>query len=79
MIGRMDAKADRSSKILGIKSLWFEPGFEDYNRALPALADATARFARFNDCTSIAVDRISPTGHKRTLKGLFKKALGKSS
>ncbi len=78
MIGRMDAKAHRSSKILAVKSLWFEPDFQAHDRALPALADATARFARFNGCTSVAVDRISPTGHKRALKSLLKKALDES-
>jgi len=75
LIGRMDAKADRSSQTLAVKSLWFEPEFHAYDRALPALANAAARFSRFNGCTSIAVDRISPTGHKRTLKSLLKKAL----
>jgi len=78
MIGRMDAKADRSSKILAVKSLWFEPELQAYDRALPALADAAARFARFNGCTSIVVDRISPTGHKRTLRRLLRMATDES-
>ena len=78
MIGRMDAKADRSSKILTVKSLRFEPELQAYDRALPALADAAARFAQFNGCTSIVVDRISPTGHKRTLKHLLRMATDES-
>lgn len=75
LIGRLDAKADRKTKTLLVKKLWFEPGFQMIDAALPPLADALTRFARFNGCSAIELGPIVPTGHKRTLKTLVNRAL----
>jgi uncharacterized protein len=75
MIGRMDAKADRKLKTLQVKNLWFEPGFDAVDNALPQLSAALARYAAFNGCQAIEVGPVLPTGHKRALKSLVRKAL----
>ena len=75
LIGRLDSKADRKTKTLIAKKLWFEPEFESFDETLPAFADTLARFARFNGCNNIELDAIKPTGHKRRLKTLVKRSL----
>ena len=75
LIARLDPKADRKRGILLIKGLWFEPGFEDFEAALPDLAEAIAQYARFNGCGSVEYAKIVPTGHKRRLKSLVRQAL----
>ena len=75
IIGRLDSKADRKTKTFIAKKLWFEPGFQAFDEALPAFADTLAWFARFNGCDTIEFDVIKPTGHKRRLKSLVKHSL----
>ena len=75
LIGRLDSKADRKTKTLIAKKLWFEPEFISFDEALPAFADTLARFARFNGCNTAEFDAIKPTGHKRRLKSLVKRSL----
>jgi len=75
LIGRLDAKADRKTKTLIAKKLWFEGTFQLYDEALPSVAEALVRFTQFNGCYEIEVGDILPTGHKRTLKTLIKHSL----
>ena len=75
LIGRLDSKAERKSETLQVKTLLFEPSVSNVSEALPAIAEALAPFARFNGCTDITFDRISPTGHKRSLKALVRRAI----
>ncbi len=79
LIGRLDAKAERSTRTLLVKKLWFEKTFDTIKDALPALADALADFARFNGCTTVDLGPIAPTGHKRQLKSLVREALRQPS
>ena len=75
LIGRLDPKADRKTETLIVRNLVFEPGFTEFDAALPAFAEAVASFAHFNRCEQITFDRITPTGHKRRLNSLVKQAL----
>ncbi|MEE8593514.1 MAG: crosslink repair DNA glycosylase YcaQ family protein [Candidatus Bipolaricaulota bacterium] len=75
LIGRLDSKADRKTNNFLVKNLWFEPGFQAFDEALPAFADALARFAKFNNCNAIELNAIVPTGHKRRLKTLVRRSL----
>ena len=75
LIGRLDSKADRKTNNFLVKKLWFEPGFQAFDKALPAFAETLARFARFNGCDTVKFDAIKPTGHKRRLKTLVKRSL----
>jgi len=60
LVGRLDPKADRKAERLIVRKLWLEPWFEATDGFLARLGDALARFAAFNGCTSIAVERMSP-------------------
>lgn len=75
LIGRLDSKADRKTRSLIVKKLWFEPGFESFDQVLLVFANSLARFARFNGCDTIEVNAINPTGYKRRLKTLAKRSL----
>ena len=74
LIARLDPKADRKRGILFVKGLWFEPGFEAFEAALPDLAEVLARYARFNGCENVEFAKIDPAGHKRRLKSLVRRA-----
>ena len=63
-IGRLDPKAERKSQTFLVRNIVFEPGFKDYDALLPALAKALHRFAAFNGCTSIRVERTKPSKTK---------------
>jgi len=75
IVGRLDPKADRKSKTLIVRSLHFESSVQSVSDLLEPLAAELARFARFNGCRGVQLEKIVPTGHKRALKGLTKRAL----
>lgn len=75
LIGRLDSKADRKTKNLTVKKLWFEPEFKAFDDALPAFSETLAQFAQFNSCNTVEFDTIVPTGHKRRLKTLVRRSL----
>jgi len=62
LIGRLDPKADRKKKELIVKSLQFEPGFEEFDAILPILAEGLNGLARFNGCDKIIIEK-SNTNH----------------
>lgn len=71
-IGRLDPKAERKSQTFLVRNIVFEPGFKDYDALLPALAKALHRFAAFNGCTSIRVERTKPGKFKAPLNRILK-------
>jgi len=75
LVGRLDPKADRRAKRLIVKRLTFEPWFGEIDDLLPSLATELARMARFDGCESVEFETIKPTGHKRALKTLVRRAL----
>ena len=66
-VARMDSKADRKPKTFIIKRLLFEPDFDAYDAALPALADKLREFAAFNGCDNFAVEDVQPEKIKAPL------------
>jgi uncharacterized protein YcaQ len=53
LIGRLEASADRKTKTLTIKNIWFEPKVRISKKIQRALESSIARFARFNECDRI--------------------------
>ncbi|MBC8401548.1 MAG: YcaQ family DNA glycosylase [Candidatus Marinimicrobia bacterium] len=62
LIGRLDPKADRKKKELIIRFLQFEPGFDNFDKILPVLAEGLNGLARFNECDKIIIEK-SNTNH----------------
>jgi len=60
LVGRFDPKADRKNNTLVINNLVFEPGFNNFEDFLPALAAKLWDLARFNDCEKIELKKSSP-------------------
>ena len=71
-IGRLDPKAERKSQAFLVRNLVLEPDFKEYDALLPALAGALNRFAAFNGCQSIRVEKTVPRKVKAPLvRALF--------
>jgi uncharacterized protein YcaQ len=60
LVARLDPKADRQAKKLLVKKLWIEPWFDVTEGFLSQLGESVARFAEFNGCPSVEVERVSP-------------------
>ena len=60
LVGRLDPKADRKAGKLIVRKLWLEPWFEATDDFLSHLAATLVRFAGFNDCASVMVERVFP-------------------
>lgn len=71
-IGRLDAKADRKSKTLIIRNFAFEKTATTDDAVLNALADKLQRFATFNGCDQIEIEKAVPSKMKAPLKKALK-------
>jgi uncharacterized protein YcaQ len=60
LVGRMDSKAERKQKVLVVKNLVLEAGFKPDDRFLTALGDELQRYAGFNGCDTMRVERTEP-------------------
>lgn len=65
---RLDPKAERKTGVLRVKNLVFEKVFDDYDRMLPVLATELERFARFNGCSTIKIEKTEPGWVKPLLR-----------
>jgi len=72
MIGRIDIKADRAAGIMHLINLVFEPSFNEYDAVLSPLIAEINNFARFNNCSSVKLQRVSPQKIKSSLNTLIK-------
>lgn len=72
--GRLDAKADRKQKVLILRGLFFEPQFDAFDPFLPTFVGKLAAFARFNECTSITVEQVTPLDVRAPLERHLKAA-----
>jgi uncharacterized protein YcaQ len=71
-VGRLDPKADRKTKTLIIKNIFFEDGFNSYDELLPNLAAQISAMAKFNDCSKIEIQRTAPKIIKAVITKLIK-------
>ncbi len=60
LVGRLDAKAERKSKTLIVRSLILEPGFDAFEAFRPALVQGLQEFAGFNRCDQFDLERVWP-------------------
>lgn len=72
LVGRLDPKADRKNKNLVIRGLRFEPGYDDFDTCLPALAQRLWDLARFNSCEKVTIKKTLPAAAGEILPSLLK-------
>jgi len=68
LVGRMDAKAIRKRCKFQIKNLVLEERFKHQQELAEDLSVEITRFATFNGCDRISVDRVEPSHFKSKLK-----------
>ncbi len=70
--GRLDAKAERKSRVLVIRKLVLEDGFKASDRFLAEFTASLIRFMTFNGCETIKLEKVSPAALKRELNRAIK-------
>ena len=60
LVGRFDPKADRKAGMLIVRTLWLEPWFEADDAFLEQLGTSLVRFALFNGCTAVRIEKTAP-------------------
>ena len=53
LVGRIEAAADRKTKTLEVRRIWYEPGVRKNRRLQKAMDAAVGRFADFNECDQV--------------------------
>lgn len=71
-VGRLDAKADRRTQTLEVRSLYVETDPVP-DGLIPALAHSLWRYARFNGCEAVRVWAITPAKLRRFLESAVRK------
>lgn len=66
-IGRLDPKADRKSKTLVIRNLFFEDGYSPDDRCIEEMGRGLVRLMEFNNCAKIKIERLTPLKIKHEL------------
>ena len=58
-IGRVEAVAERKAGTLVVQHIWYEEGVKETKPLRSAVEDCFERFARFNGCETVEVDRTT--------------------
>ncbi len=61
LVGRLDAKADRKIGQLIVHNIYLENGFQPTELFIKAFGKKIQLFAKFNNCSSIAIKQTSPS------------------
>lgn len=67
LIARLDPKAERKQKTFFVRNLVFEPGFNDFKRLVPRLAETINQLATFNQCEKVIIENTGPAKVKEML------------
>ena len=57
--GRLEAVCDRETKTLRVRNIWYEDGVRQTKALAEALEACLKRFAAFNGCTDLSMDRTA--------------------
>ena len=71
-VGRVDAKADRESKVLRLKHVHVESEPDDAEAFASALHAEARAYAAFNGCDDVAVERVSPKRWQQPIAAQFR-------
>ena len=72
-VGRADCKAERKARKLVVRTLMFEPGFQDHGAVLRPLAAKLRDFAAFNECERVVVEQAAPARARAPLNRELKR------
>ena len=78
LIGRLDAKADRSSRRLLVRNFWFEDYFSGYAEVCTLLKEKLFKFASFNGCDDVVIGRVTPSAASKVFD-FSKRGVGSNS
>ncbi len=78
LVGRLDCKADRKTKVLSVKSLHTEQSLQLTELFIHALWSALSAFQRFNNCDTLDLAPLSDGDIKRALFNCQQEALQSS-
>lgn len=67
-VGRFDPKADRTSGVFYVKSMYFEKGVKPDDKFNTAFAKKLKEFAEFNECDTIKIDKAEKGWKKEMMK-----------
>jgi hypothetical protein len=67
-VGRLDPKAERDTKKFIVKSLYIEKKNMDPGEFFPVLAMAIKKFADFNECNEVIVQKVTPAKYKKEVQ-----------
>jgi uncharacterized protein YcaQ len=71
LVARMDCKAERKSGCFTVRTLVLEPHVRRFDEFAHRLSGELRRFAQFNDCDEISVQRVAPAEFKALLQRAF--------
>jgi uncharacterized protein YcaQ len=60
IVGRLDPKADRKTRIFLVRQLAIDPEFQDSDGLIPELGRTLGELARFNGCEKVVLENIRP-------------------
>jgi len=67
LVARMDCKAERKSGFFTVRALVLEPHVRRFDEFAQRLSGELRRFAKFNECDEIGVQRVAPAEFKTPL------------
>ena len=71
-VARLDAKADRKTKLLIIKGIWLESNFKPTEAFYKKLSKELNSFSKFCGCEKIKLEKVVPNSYKKPLNSFIK-------
>jgi uncharacterized protein YcaQ len=75
LVGRLDSKADRKPKTLIIRNLSLESENTNDGDFLQLFADKLWKFALFNGCEKVTLEKVNPTKMKKSIQKSLKEVM----
>ncbi|MBL4592507.1 MAG: YcaQ family DNA glycosylase [Flavobacteriales bacterium] len=70
-VARLDAKADRQTKLFTVKGIWFETGFKPTDVFYKSFSLQLESFSKFCGCKKIKINNVSPNSFKKELNSFI--------
>ena len=70
-VARLDAKADRKTKLFTIKNIWFESSFQPSEEFYKEMASKLHSYSTFCGCDKINLEKTYPNSYKSAMKNVI--------